>query len=256
MSETEEGFFYDLYSFTKSVYIFSHMKTNLVDIYVQYGEIVALIILMIMATSIHFIVLLKILIIFVYILFLQATIAIYKFIKLVWITKFDISIKTNMKYCGDFLLRVFKRIFTYNFYIFKNKIISAFMILIFIITVVSNNYFFYENFTHIKEKEKGTTFLVYFFLCFEFNLLIEIICIMFYSKRNIFFVLSLSLGYFILLNIIILFSHFYAFRKEYLDGAFMYEEPQRLLNIIIFLILMILKINCLFQIKKYKKESK
>lgn len=79
---------------------------------------------------------------------------------------------------------------------------------------------------------------------------------MFYSKRNIFFVLSLSLGYFILLNIIILFSHFYAFRKEYLDGAFMYEEPQRVLNIIIFLILMILKINCLFQIKKYKKESK
>ena len=42
MSETKEGFFYDLYDFTKSVYIFSHMKTNLVDTAVQIGEKVAL----------------------------------------------------------------------------------------------------------------------------------------------------------------------------------------------------------------------
>ena len=256
MSETEEGFWYDLYSFTKSVYIFSHMKTNLVDVYVQIGERVALIILMVMATSIYFIVLFKILIIIVYILFLQASIAIYKFIKLVFRSKCDISIKSNMKYCWNFLLRVFKRIFTYNFYIFKNKSISSFVILIFLINVVCNNYFFFENFSHIREKEKGTAFLVYYFLFFEFNLLVELICYMFYSNRNIFFVVLLSLGYFILLNIIIFFSHLYASRKEYLYGSFMNDEPQRVLNIIIFSILMILKINCLYQIKKYNKESK
>ena len=42
MSETKDGLIYEIYDFTKSVYLFSHMKTNLVDIYVQKGETFAL----------------------------------------------------------------------------------------------------------------------------------------------------------------------------------------------------------------------
>ena len=43
---------------------------------------------------------------------------------------------------------------------------------------------------------------------------------------------------------------------EYLEGAFLYEEPQRILNIIVFSILFVLKANCLYKIIKYKKRSK
>ena len=38
MSETKEGEKYNLYDFTKSIYIFSHMKTLLVDKEVQEFE--------------------------------------------------------------------------------------------------------------------------------------------------------------------------------------------------------------------------
>ena len=43
---------------------------------------------------------------------------------------------------------------------------------------------------------------------------------------------------------------------EYLYGAYLLEEPQRTINILIFFILLILKINCLIKIIKFNKKSK
>jgi hypothetical protein len=54
MSETKEHIFYDLYDFGKSVYIFSHMKTNLVDASVQTTEKIALNFLSIISAIIFF----------------------------------------------------------------------------------------------------------------------------------------------------------------------------------------------------------
>ena len=54
MSETKDGIFYDLYDFSKSVYIFSHMKTNLVDEKVQIGEKAAIILLLVISSVIFF----------------------------------------------------------------------------------------------------------------------------------------------------------------------------------------------------------
>ena len=256
MSEYEEGFFYDLYAFTRSIYIFSHMKTNLVDAFVQKGETVALIILMTMTIFIYFLVLFKILIIVGYFLFFQGLVAFFNFIKLSFMTKFDMYIKSNLIDFVQFLYRIVKKVFTFNFYIFKNKSISTFMIVSFLFTITSNFYFNRENLRQILETEKDKRFLFFYFSSFESNLLMEIMCYIFYSNRNIFFGLLLSLGYFILLNVIILFIHLYVLRREYLDGGYMLEEPQRVSNIIIFLILMILKINCLKKNIKYDKNSK
>ena len=62
MSETKEGEKYNLYDFTKSIYIFSHMKTLLVDKEVQEFEQKLLAIIQWFVFSICFFVLFKIII--------------------------------------------------------------------------------------------------------------------------------------------------------------------------------------------------
>ena len=256
MSEIKEGWSYDLYDFTKSVYIFSHMKTNLVDDLVQIFEKIALKFLNGATIFIGFIVFLKIIIIVAYFTLGQASFAIFRFIKTLFITKCNIYVKSSCKSVIYFLVRIFKKIFTFNFYIFQNKIITTFMICIFIINILSISRFSQENLDQIINEEKDDNFINFYFLSFEFNLLIEVICYMFYSVRNIGFGFVLSICYFIVLNLIIYFSFLISERYEYLNGAFLLGEPQKILNIIIFLILMILKIDCLIKIVKYNKESK
>ena len=54
MSQTQEKIIYDMYDFSKLVYIFSHMKTNLVDSSVQKTEIAAIIFIFVISGIIFF----------------------------------------------------------------------------------------------------------------------------------------------------------------------------------------------------------
>ena len=256
MSETKEALKYDLYDFTKSIYIFSHMKTLLVDKEVQEFEQKLLAIIQWFVFSIYFFVLFKIIIIFAYFLLFQARVAFVNFIKLSYKTKCDISLKTFFNYFLLFFARIFKKIYTFNFYIIQNKIISCFLICFFLINIILNYYFMEQNIKQIEFIEKDDYFINLFFSSFEFYLLMELICYMFYSVRNIIHAMLFAFGYFISLNIIIMFAYLYIQKYEYLHGAFMLNEPQRILNIIIFSILMILKIYCLYKIIFFNKESK
>jgi hypothetical protein len=84
----------------------------------------------------------------------------------------------------------------------------------------------------------------------------EIILFIFYSHRNLIFGVIISLGYFLVVNLLIIFIYLLANKYEYLNGVFINEDPQRILNIILFSILMILKINCLYKVIKYDPQSK
>lgn len=256
MSEINEGVFYDFYDFTKSVYIFSHMKTNLVDTTVQKGEKAALIILNIMTGFFLFIVSIKIIIVFGYFIFFQALVAFFKFIKLIFKSRGDINWKISFKKFFHFFGRIFKKIYTFNFYIFHSRLICLFLIPFFLISTVFNFSFNYENIQQITLAEKDDWFFFLYIAIFELNLLMEVICYIFYTIKNIFYGFLLALGFFMTLNIIIIFSYLYTNRYEYLFGAFVLDEPERVLNIIIFSILMIIKINCIYKIAKLNKESK
>ena len=257
MSEIEEGLSYDLYDFTKNIYIFSHMKTNLVDKLVQEGENRAIDILNFVTGLLAFLLLIKILIIIFYILIYQGIFKIFpRFIKLIFITKCNIDFLSSFKNCIRFFVRNSKRFYTFNFYIFQNRYFSILLTIIFSFDIIISYLFNSINSSQIESKEKNNSFLTHFFLVFEFNLLIEIILYMIYSIRSITFGIILSIGYWISINLIIIIAFIYTHRYEYLYGAFILEEPQRVLNIIISFILMVLKINCLYKIIKYNKKSK
>ena len=256
MSETKEGFFYDLYDFTKSVYIFSHMKTNLADSAVQFGEIIGLNFVLAISVFMAVFVLFKFLTIIVYFLFFQALFAFIAFIHFLFISKFDIFWKLSLKNAASYIGKILKRIYTFNFYIFHNKTVCAFMIISFIVCLFSNLIFSRINLAQIENPEKNTEFYVFYFLNFEFNLLIEFICYMFYSNKNILFASILSLLYWIVINIIIITAFFFAQQYEYINGVLLVEEPQKFLNITIFSSLLILKLNCLYKIIKHNNQSK
>ena len=256
MSETQEGIYFDLYDFGKSVYIFSHMKTNLVDSSVQTAEKWALIILNVISTIIFFLVLIKTLIIIGYFICSQALTAFIRFIKMVFKTKFNINCRSSCVNSIMFLGRVLKKIYTFNFYIFYTKYVSTFMIVSFWICLLSNFVFNIINRTYIEEPEKGNDFLLYFFLSFQFNLLIELVCSTFYAHRNMNISSLLAFGYYFVINVILFIGFYYARRQEYLNGAYLLEEPQRILNIIVFFILFVLKANCLYKIIRFNKRSK
>lgn len=256
MSETKDGIFYDLYDFEKSVYIFSHMKTNLVDSSVQNGERIALTLIMIISTIIFFFVLIKTLIILGYFICSQAMTAFFRFVKMLFKTKFNINFKSSCKNSLMFFGKVFKKIYTFNFYIFYTKFVSTFMILSFWVCLISNFFFNRINLKYIEKVEKENDFLWGFYLSFQFNLLIELVCSTFYIHPNMNISTLLALGYYFVLNVIIIVIFFWAERKEFLNGAFLLEEPQRVLNIIIFFILLVLKLNCLYKVIKFDKKSK
>ena len=167
MSEINEGLYYDFYDFTKSVYIFSHMKTNLVDTNVQAGEKAALIILNIMTGFFLAVVSIKIIIVFCYFLFFQALIAFCQFIRLIFKSGGKLYWKISFKNCLLFFVRIFKKIYTFNFYIFHGRLICIYLITIFLISTVLNFIFNYVNIEQITRPEKDDLF---FFLCLCFCL--------------------------------------------------------------------------------------
>ena len=255
MSLTQEKIIYDMYDFSKLVYIFSHMKTNLVDSSVQKTEIAAIIFIFFISGIIFFFVLIKTLIILGYFLCMQATTAFVRFIEMLFKTKFNINCKSSCKNTMLFFWRICKKIYTFNFYIFYSRYISGFMIISFWVCLLSNFLFNYYNLKFINIFEKKDIFFYFFFLSFEFNLLIELICSTFYSERNMITSSLLSFGYYAVINIILFIAFFYTRRMEYLYGAYLLEEPQRTINILIFFILLILKINCLIKIIKFNKKN-
>ena len=256
MSETKEGFFYDLYDFTKTVYIFAHMKTNLVDTAVQIGEKTALSILLSITGIIAFFVLIKIIIIIGFFIFFQALVASLSFIKIIFISKCDIFWKSSLSNALSFSTKILKRIYTFNFYIFHNRYVCFYMILSFLTCLISNLIFCIINLDEIENPEKEIIFYVFYFLTFEINLLIELICCMFYSNKNICFSAILSFLYWLVINIIIIITFYFAQRYEYINGVLLEEEPQKFLNLTIFSILLILKLNALYQIIKNNNQSK
>ena len=256
MSETKDGLFYDLYDFFKSVYLFSHMKTNLVDQYVQKMETSAVALLLLISSSIFFFVLFKTSIVLGYFLCTQALTAFIRFIKIVYKSKFKINFKSSCKNSMLFFGKLCKKIYTFNFYIFDTKYINFFMLLSFWDCLISNFVFNIINYLNLEVPEKSSNFLIFFYMSFEFNLLIEIICCTFYAHREMNTSSLLALGYYFVINVIMVIIFYIARRKEYLYGAFLFEEPQRILNIIVFFILFVLKVNCLIEIIKFNKRSK
>ena len=128
MSEMTDSLLYNFYDYMKSIYIYSHVKTSLKDTQRQPIEKGTNISLCILACLFLIVSAFKIFVIIFYFIFIQAFTAFFKFILSIYRTRFRINFYSSFKNAIAYLGKVFKRIYTFNFYLFHNFYIGFTMI--------------------------------------------------------------------------------------------------------------------------------
>ena len=259
MSETKDLPIYNFYDYMSSIFIYSHVKTFLIDPKRQNYEVIFDWILFFL-TSICFIeTFIKFIIIFIYLFGYRTLIAFYHFLRTLCKLKCRISFGSSCINGCSFLKKIFKRTITFNFKLFQNMWIGMVMILSYLIFLVSSFIFYIKNIQQSKNPEKTEDYMIIFYIHFESILLVEILCYSFYACSDIqdmnISILS-ALGIFILLNLILIIGYFIKEKIENVDGIFEHNEPQLIINIIFNVIFSLLTIKCLINIFCFKKNSK
>ena len=256
MSEMNDSFIYNFYDYVKSIYIYSHVKTNLKDAQRQGIEQTTNVILIIISLIFVIISLFKIFVIIFYFIFIQAFSALIKFI--ITIVRF----KCNVNFCSSFknaffyLMKVFKRIYTFNFYLFDTFLVGLIMIFSYFFFLISSCFFYFENYRLIETIEKPKYYMITFYCHFESVILIQLLCSSFYSCRDMKMSTIIGIGLFIIINLMILIGYQMTVIVENAVGSYELDEPQSVMNMMINSILLFLNGICLYNVLIYDGNSK
>ena len=259
MSETKDLPIYNFYDYMSSIFIYSHVKTFLIDPKRQNYEVTFDYILLILTVIFFFGTFIKFTLIFGYFFVYQAMKAFCTFLRSLYRLKCRKSFGSSCINGCSFLKKILKRTITFNFKLFQNMWIGVVMILSYLIFLVSSFIFYIKNILQAKNPEKTEDYMIIFYIHFESILLVEILCYSFYACSDIrdmnISILS-ALGIFILLNLILIIGYFIKEKIENVDGIFEHNEPQLIINIIFNVIFSLLTIKCLINIFCFKKNSK
>ena len=256
MSEVKDSFMYNFYDFMKTIFVYSHVKTYLLDKGRQDYEVNFDNGLLAFAYIFLIISGFKVLIIIFYFIFIQAFSAFINFVRTLCKTKFKINYCLSLINAFNYLAKVGKRIFTFNFYLYQNNIIGIIMILSYFFFLICSLGFYQFNLEEIENTEKSEDYMYYFYLHFESIVLIQILISSFYSCRNMKISIVCALSIFLLLNGILLIGYFITDRIESVDGIFEYDDPQKVMNIIFNSIFLLLNGSSLFLLMKNNFISK
>ena len=256
MSEIKDSAVYQFYDYVKSIYIYSHVKTHLKDFQRQPIEVATNYILLIFSIIFIFFSVFKVFVIIFYFIFIQAFTGFIKFLISICKTKFRLNFCSSLKNSIYYLGKVFKRIYTFNFYLFQNRIIGFIMIFSYFFFLFSSTFFYLQNIKFIDEVEKPDIYLISFYSHFESVILMQLLCSCFYSCRNQILSTTLAFGLFLSMNGMLFLGFFITDIIENVDGSFELEEPQAVMNIVFDIIFLFVNGISLFKIIIYKKESK
>ena len=250
---------YNYYDFMSSIFIYSHVKTFLIDPDRQELERNADLILLILTVVCLIAVVLKLVIIILYFLLYQTLLAFGKFIRSLFRVKFKIDYGASCKNFYYFMKKMIKRVITFNFYLYQNIFINILMIGAYLFYLFSSCIFYYQNYIHAKDEEKTENYMNIFYAHFESVLLIQLLICSFYACKD-YNDMNLSIfsgfGMWILLNIILYLSYLIKDRIENVEGIFEHLEPQLMTNIVFNFIFSILYGKCLLNFILFKRESK
>lgn len=256
MSEMTDSLLYNFYDYMKSIYIYSHVKTSLKDTQRQPIEKGTNISLCILACLFLIVSAFKIFVIIFYFIFIQAFTAFFKFILSIYRTRFRINFYSSFKNAIAYLGKVFKRIYTFNFYLFHNFYIGFTMIFSYFSFLISSFGFYITNMDLLDKIEKPNYYLGWFYFHFESVILVQLLVSCFYACHNMKASTLVGLGIFIVLNIILVLGYIITEKIENVYGIYEFSEPQRMMTIIFNTILLFLNGICFFKVLFYRKDSK
>lgn len=259
MSETKDLPIYNFYDYMSSIFIYSHVKTFLIDPKRQQVEVICDWILLILTLICFIGTLFKIGLILIYFFIFQVLRAFGRYICSLCKLKGKISFCTSFINGCSFLKKIIKRTITYNFLLYQNFLIGTTMICSYLFFLFSSTIFYLKNKDEAEIPEKNTEYMIYFYLHFESLLLVQLLCYSFYACTDIkdmnITILS-ALGIFILLNLFLLIGYYIKEKIENVEGIFEHNEPQLIANIIFNFIFSILTGKCCYNIWTFKKDSK
>ena len=256
MSEMKDLFIYNFYDYMKSIYVYSHVKTNLVDTQKQIYERSTIIILAIFSFFFIITTLFKVFVIIFYFIFIQAFAGFIKFIISLFKTKCHINFCSSFKNSIFYLGKVFKRIYTFNFYLFDNKLIGLIMVGSYFLFLISSTLFYYNNIISIEKIEKDTVYLHWFYIHFESFILVQLLYSSFYALRDMKWSTLLAFLIAASMNGMLFLGYTITRIIENADGTFENNEPQKIMNIIFNTILFFLNAISLYNTIIYKKNCK
>lgn len=256
MSEMKDDIIYKFYDYVKAIYIYSHLKTHLIDKDRQRIEKITNIILL--AFSLGFIIFsaFKIIVIIFYFIFVQAFSAFIYFIIAIFKTRLKINFYSSFINALSYLGKVFKRIYTFNFYRYENGFIGFLMIFSYFFFLFLSSVFYHLNFYLFEKNEKPKYYLITFYFHFESIILNQLLFSSFYACRNMIRSTLIAFGIFFIMNIMLALGFLITKINEDADGSYEYNEPQGVMNIIFNSILLFVNSISLFKVISYNKNGK
>ena len=253
MSETQDLLIYNFYDYMKSIFIYSHIKTYLIDPDRQYYEKICGRFLTTISLLFVITVFIKIFIIFVYFFILQFICALISFIKNF---KLKACNKSSWKNAWSFIKKTFKRFFTYNFYLYENNVFGGIIVFAYFFYLICSLHFYIINEEQVQSAEKTEKYMYFFYLHFESIVLIQILCSSFYAVRNLKIAFYSAIIIFILLNAILIIVYAISETIENVDGKFEFDDPQKAMNILFNTIFLLLNGNCFYNLLTFKQKGK
>ena len=163
------------------------------------------------------------------------------------------SFRTELKYSLFYLGKILKKIYTYNFYSYENKLTGFVLVTFYMIYIVFNLIFTVEYFkTDTKEEEKPDAVKYEQFIAFEFSLIIELIVCFFYITRSFKKMFASVIVSFLGLNSVIAMVVVYKMQVQ-LDDS---EKPRRFASLIFSIYFSVLILISLVRVIKYDPNCK
>ena len=182
MSETKDTFLYNYYDYIGAIFIYSHVKTFLIDPTRQRLESIGDGILLVFTFLCFLAVIFKFIVIFFYFFLYQTTAAFFGFMASLKRVKCKMNFWLSFKSGFFFVLKNLKRVFTFNFNLYQNWIIGVSMVASYFFYLITSTVFFWQNRLHAEDAEKSESYMGWFYLHFESILLIQLLCCSFYAQ--------------------------------------------------------------------------
>lgn len=254
MVESDPLIFLDLYDITSNLYVFTHIKPIINDrdresLEFFFCNWITIIIAILLVFT-----LIKLLVILLYFFIVQSLMNLVRFIASIARTKCQLNLCFGLKNGLSFIGRICKRLYTYNYYSYDNIIIGTIFMIIYHGYIFSTGLFAYRVSKYaLFEKQIG--FKVLHFVTFQFNIIIEVLCISFYTIRTLTKQFYVSVAMVLVLNVFIVLT--VLFKNVLINeiGVFEKDEPRRIANIIFFFFMGILHLSTLIGLIRYDVNS-
>ena len=236
-----------IFSVIQELYLYCHLK--IYDKNDKDNELAN--INMIIVALIFLCTMIKIVTIIIYFLVVNSILSIIRFFIDIYKRRCKCVCVSELKFFCNYLVKILKKIYTYNFYSYENKPLGYFLVTVYLIFIGLNIVFAIEyRHNYTEEQDRPDYIKILQILAFEFSIFIELICGTFYLTRKVKKQILIVGPSFLFLNLVAIFAIVY--KAAYLPDND--ENPRRIANLVYVAHFSTLFVLSLIKVYKYDRN--